>query len=125
MSKFVTMALASLLFVGACASRVNSKYEARNPGQTTAAARPAEDVELVNATAPDRPYVTVGTIEADVHGEGTEPRAALMWRMRELAARKGCDAVAVPGKPLDRVDHATGACIVYTDAAHVAAAGTR
>jgi hypothetical protein len=125
MQKFVTMTLASLLFVGACASRVNSKYEARSPGQPTAAARSAENVELVNANTPDRPYVNRGTIEADVNGGGTEPRAALMWRMRERAGREGCDAVVVPGKPLDRVDHATGACVVYTDDAHVAAAGSR
>lgn len=120
MHRIVTLTFASLVFTGACAGRVNTRYQPRYANRPAAAARAAADVELVNATTSDRPNVVAATIEAHVNGDGTEPRASLMWRMRERAASAGCDAIAVPGNPRDRVDAATGACIVYRTDTHVA-----
>lgn len=119
MHRIVTLTFASLVFT-ACAGRVNTSYQPRYADRPAASARAAADVELVNGTTSDRPHEVAATIEAYVNGDGTEPRASLMWRMRERAASAGCDAVAVPGNPRDRVESASGACIVYGTDASVA-----
>lgn len=120
MHRIVTLTFACLVSTSACASRVTTSYQPRYADRPAASARTAADVELVNAATPDRPHQVAATIEARVDGDGTEPRASLMWRMRERAASAGCDAVAVPGNPRDRVESATGACIVYGADTHVA-----
>jgi hypothetical protein len=120
MQRIVTSLLFGVVALAGCQSRIAGRFESTHPAPHALASRHAEDVQLVNADHIDRPYVSIGKLDEHVTEDGTQPLAAMMWKMREQGGDQGCDAVMVPGKASERRQDASGTCVVFVDHASVA-----
>jgi len=103
------------------------------------AARPPESVEMFTSGPPARPHVDVAFIEAEESSSfSTDGTAAMLTKLRQRGAQRGCDAIVVGG--LSSRDPGLGdgetwvndnpkgrkgvyaTCIVYSDAPAVSVA---
>jgi hypothetical protein len=126
------LALLPVLFAAACGA--TTRFVATNPAPHPMVARPAETVQVFTTGHPTRPYVEVGIIQGQqgrglIHNGDQMPE--IITKMREDAARTGCDGLIINGNA-DRVvgdRHSTGtvqgfwgACIVFMPEAASASA---
>ena len=83
------------LIVCGCGTDVQYTALVRTP---RAAARSPESVKVYLSGPPKRPHRDVGILEAEQMSEfsGDDTRD-MIWKMRETAARVGCDAIFVKG----------------------------
>jgi hypothetical protein len=116
-----------LLTLCACGTRVS--YIPTNSPPRALSARSPQSVEVFSSQRPSRAYVEVGLIETQQESMySTDEPAVVFGRMREEAARQGCDAVIVLGSNDAYEANANqyggsgrtlrgyrGACIVWTE----------
>jgi hypothetical protein len=113
--------LIALSLLGTLGCGWHVSYVRLNAPPHTLASRPPETVEMFVSSAPQRPFIDVGMIEASRSTwYGKEPLTAL----REEAADQGCDGVIVLGAndsvvPLPHGYAASvgyrGSCIAWAD----------
>ena len=116
----IKIALASLLFIGACGTSVSTLQLS----PITSPPRPPLSVETF-MQPPPRPYINVARLEAH---DGMSPSTSYMIaKLRERAAQLGCDGIII--EPIGHhedshhVTHLAGTCIMF--AAQTSAAPTR
>lgn len=97
-----------------------------NPAPHAMAARPAASVEIISSGPPTRPHVDVALLQAQQEAYSLDNNADMIAKLREQAARLGCDALVIKGPDNgsygDRDNTWTlhgyfATCIAYTDAA--------
>jgi hypothetical protein len=107
--------IASLLC--AC-STTSASYTALNPAPHDLYVREPRDVEVFSSAPPDRPHVDVGLITVEQGDIGHGSPEALIAMLREMAARRGCDALVV-APPGSKSESALGGLIDYTESYRV------
>jgi hypothetical protein len=119
------MRIFSLLLLAACGSTIHATEI--NPPPGPLAARPAATVEVFTSGPPARPHMDLAYFEAQQDSEfSTDDTRDFIVKMREAAARRGCDGLVI-GAITHEVHGAifdarqptsqkglTATCIVYT-----------
>src|SRR5262245_53583154 len=114
----------AFLFASACTTQIEGRFIRTNPAPRPMPARAALSVQLYTSGHPEVAYTEIGVIEERlVMGAPDDLLLALLMRMREDAAHRGCDAVVVGGdaeQPVTSAGRAEehgfwGTCIVYDE----------
>lgn len=121
--------VASACLLAGCAPSVN--WTPTQPSPRPMNPRPVESVEVFNDQAPQRPHIQVGVITGEKkRTSSSDARGKLTETMRKKAAKLGCDALLVrevSPPPIEGSKKAPplsleGGCLMWSDAAPVAAA---
>jgi hypothetical protein len=85
----------SLVVLTACGTSIT--YVPLNSPPHPLTPRSAESVELFTTAPPARPYVEVAAIESRQQSHSVDGTAVIYKKMREEAARRGCDGLVIVG----------------------------
>jgi hypothetical protein len=85
--------LGALAFSAVAVACVHVDYIPLNPAPHPMTPRDPEQVEMFQTKPPEKPYVEVATIEA----QGSVTSATVMQKLREEAAKRGCDGLVLTG----------------------------
>ena len=106
----------SCLALIACGVHVD--YAPLNPPPHDLHARLPAEVEVFSGEEVPHRYVEIGTIDARRQSNSSAKKDDLIAKIRDEAARHGCDAVRVAGRAdIERRIGYRAACLVYTDTA--------
>jgi hypothetical protein len=97
MSTILRQAIAFLpLLVVGCGTRID--FIPMNTAPRAMSARTPESVQVFATAPPDRPYVEVGSIEAQQESAlSLDNNPEVMQKLRQYAAEHGCDGIVVNG----------------------------
>lgn len=88
--------VASTAFVWGCGTRVS--FTPTNTPPRAMTPRSPDSVQIFTTQSPDRPYVEVGVIEAQqASAYSTADETEVVAKLRESAAKQGCDALIITG----------------------------